>query len=179
MPERVRLGRQGGAVLVPEGAVRVDRGTIFGNPFRCDDPALAAEAFRCWLDGEPVPPREGVELALTPSPDRRRTLLRRLPELRGRDLACWCAADAAACHADLLLERANAPEGALLEAAAAAALTAARAAPDPVTGLVAGLRAARDAEQAARPARPYSAGRNAAALTALGAALRRRATTQD
>lgn len=31
-----------------------------------------------------------------------------LPQLRGRDLACWCALDAP-CHADVLLELANAP----------------------------------------------------------------------
>jgi Domain of unknown function (DUF4326) len=29
-------------------------------------------------------------------------------ELRGKDLACWCAADAKWCHADVLLEIANA-----------------------------------------------------------------------
>jgi hypothetical protein len=29
-----------------------------------------------------------------------------LPELRGKDLVCWCAPDA--CHADVLLELANA-----------------------------------------------------------------------
>ncbi len=32
-------------------------------------------------------------------------------ELRGKDLACWCALDQP-CHADVLLEWANAPGGA-------------------------------------------------------------------
>ena len=31
-------------------------------------------------------------------------------ELRGKDLACWCA-PGQACHGDLLLELANAPNG--------------------------------------------------------------------
>jgi hypothetical protein len=34
-----------------------------------------------------------------------------LAELRGKDLACWCAEDQP-CHADVLLEWANAPGGA-------------------------------------------------------------------
>lgn len=29
--------------------------------------------------------------------------------LRGKNLACWCALDAEHCHADVLLELANAP----------------------------------------------------------------------
>jgi Domain of unknown function (DUF4326) len=32
-------------------------------------------------------------------------LLAQLPELRGRDLVCWCAPEA--CHGDVLLELAN------------------------------------------------------------------------
>ena len=32
-------------------------------------------------------------------------LLAALPELRGKDLACWCAPDA--CHGDVLLKLAN------------------------------------------------------------------------
>lgn len=38
--------------------------------------------------------------------DRTPRLLRRLPELRGRNLTCWCAP--LSCHADVLLRRANA-----------------------------------------------------------------------
>ncbi|MEM8822070.1 MAG: DUF4326 domain-containing protein [Pseudomonadota bacterium] len=37
---------------------------------------------------------------------RRKIILDRLPELRGRDLACFCALDAP-CHADVLLRLAN------------------------------------------------------------------------
>lgn len=35
----------------------------------------------------------------------------RLPDLRGKNLACWCPLDQP-CHADVLLELANAPEAA-------------------------------------------------------------------
>jgi hypothetical protein len=36
---------------------------------------------------------------------RRPDLMAALPELRGKDLVCWCAPDA--CHSDVLLELAN------------------------------------------------------------------------
>jgi len=42
-------------------------------------------------------------------PERRRRLLESLPELRGRDLGCYCRLDQE-CHADVLLELANRPE---------------------------------------------------------------------
>jgi hypothetical protein len=32
-----------------------------------------------------------------------------LDQLRGRDLACWCALDGTPCHADVLLALANEP----------------------------------------------------------------------
>lgn len=38
---------------------------------------------------------------------RRDLILTRLPDLRGRDLACWCK-PGCPCHADVLLELANA-----------------------------------------------------------------------
>jgi hypothetical protein len=37
----------------------------------------------------------------------RNEMVRRLPELRGKDLMCWCPLDKP-CHADVLLELANA-----------------------------------------------------------------------
>lgn len=88
---------------MPPNSVKVDRTTPFGNPFvlfeglpRAEAQAFAVDAFRRWLDD--------------PQPDyaasRRATLLRRLPELRGKDLACWCG-PGDPCHADVLLDRAN------------------------------------------------------------------------
>jgi hypothetical protein len=103
MPQRIQLQRTRGWRM-PPGAVKVDRSTSFGNPFvimdGVTDAAFVAAAFRRWLDGE------------DPSfPERRAALLRRLSELRGNDLACWCK-PGAPCHADVLLELANAgPQG--------------------------------------------------------------------
>ena len=43
---------------------------------------------------------------------RRTTLLKRVAELRGIDLACFCAEDAEWCHVDVVLEMANPELGA-------------------------------------------------------------------
>jgi len=43
--------------------------------------------------------------------ERRKVVLSGLPSLRGKNLACWCPLDQP-CHADVLLELANGPEGA-------------------------------------------------------------------
>ncbi len=37
-----------------------------------------------------------------------RDLLRALPTLQGKKLACWCAADATDCHVDVLVKYVNA-----------------------------------------------------------------------
>jgi len=71
--------------------IYVGRPTVWGNPFtlgRDGDRAEVIAKYRAWLLAQP----DLVERA------RR--------ELRGRDLECWCAP--LACHADVLLEVANA-----------------------------------------------------------------------
>ncbi|KKK64630.1 hypothetical protein LCGC14_2982240, partial [marine sediment metagenome] len=40
--------------------------------------------------------------------ERRDNILRLIPDLRGKDLVCWCALGAEFCHVDVLLEIANA-----------------------------------------------------------------------
>jgi hypothetical protein len=98
---------------LPKGVVRVDRATMWGNPFRSDkpDPAIfkagatmAAEAYRLWLGGHP-------ELAHV-EPERRAAILGSLGRLHGKDLACWCPVDVPHgwCHADVLLDLARAAE---------------------------------------------------------------------
>jgi len=76
---------------VPAGAVYVGRPSKWGNPYGAgrDDAnrAVAIEQYEWWLDRNPP-------------------LLAALPELRGKDLVCWCAPKP--CHADVLLRRANA-----------------------------------------------------------------------
>lgn len=78
----------------PKNAVYVGRPSIWGNPFTIG------------IDGT----REKViqkyqERLNTISSDYRKKMLE---PLRGKDLVCWCAPSP--CHADILLELANAQE---------------------------------------------------------------------
>jgi hypothetical protein len=87
----------------PDGAVYIGRtvsrmglsGSKWGNPFKptkqgdAEAHAVAVALYRRWLCGQPK-------------------LLAALPELRGRDLVCWCAP--LPCHGDVLLELANAAD---------------------------------------------------------------------
>lgn len=77
---------------MPEGAVYVGRPTKWGNPFAA------------WTD-------EGRERAIRAFRGHIAGLIflgaRNISELRGKDLACWCPLDKP-CHADVLLEIANA-----------------------------------------------------------------------
>lgn len=92
MPERVRLRRTKGWRM-PENTVKVDRTTVWGNPFPISYGGRtgAVKAFRRYCN--PHSPLAAMA--------------RRL--LRGKDLACWCPLDQP-CHADVLLELANAPD---------------------------------------------------------------------
>jgi hypothetical protein len=92
MPKRIQRKRTKGWRM-PENAVYVGRPTVFGNPVTIADVGSAAkaiEAYRAIIDHEEI-------LKLIRS------------NLRGKDLACWCPLDQP-CHADVLLEIANAPE---------------------------------------------------------------------
>lgn len=113
MPKRVRLQRTRGW-RIPDGAVKVDRSTVYGNPYKSGatvrNDAHAVDLFT----------RE-IESASWGRLDFDRSDLIRL---RGRDLACWCGlcerhrdgkpfdeacSDCAPCHADVLGEIANRP----------------------------------------------------------------------
>lgn len=107
MPERIQLSRAKGWRL-PAGAVKVDRTTIWGNPFHTHgdgqrmDAALAVSLFRSMIektDGWMATVR-GAQVSVDVADVQR--------ELRGKDLACWCK-PGAPCHADVLLELANRP----------------------------------------------------------------------
>ena len=108
-PRRIQLSRKKGW-RKPEGTVVVARPGPFGNPFTvkdaeeadCRDPHnTVVMAFRDWLNGNPW-----ACGCLDDYEARRQTILARLPELRGKNLACWCPLDQP-CHADVLLELAN------------------------------------------------------------------------
>lgn len=98
MPKRIQRRRSKGWRL-PAGAVCVTRPGTFGNPFTGPQ---AVPLFAAWLAGTPASAGE----RFTFLSDRRAELLARLPELRGKDLACWCGPDDW-CHADVLLNLAN------------------------------------------------------------------------
>lgn len=107
MPERVQLSRKKGWRM-PPNTVKVDRSTIYGNRYVIGGfPTLH-------IDGElhDVPDaatavrlhREELEYRIQKSPGATRAMLE---PLRGKNLADWCALDAP-CHADTLIEVANA-----------------------------------------------------------------------
>ena len=111
MTRRIQRKRTRGWRL-PEGCVCVSRPSVFGNPWRLVDPVLPGDrerivrTFERWLRHDIYPsmsPPSTVN-ALRP---RRARLLARLPELIGKDLACFCPESAAHCHADVLLELAR------------------------------------------------------------------------
>lgn len=93
-PRRVQLSRKKGWRM-PENTVKVSRPGKWGNPFRADGKPFEREAavatFRAWM-GMDTHKAEKLRAALL--------------ELRGKNLACWCAPDQP-CHADVLLELAN------------------------------------------------------------------------
>jgi hypothetical protein len=99
LPQRIQLSRAKGWRM-PENTVKVDRSTVYGNPFPAGKPSQAAEAvrvFRHWIC-ETDPWEYGQTMD-----ERRRP---NLTPLRGKNLACWCK-PGAPCHADVLLELAN------------------------------------------------------------------------
>jgi hypothetical protein len=95
MPSRIQLQRSKGW-RKPTNAVKVDRSTKWGNPFRAATTFEASvkdcvESYRQWLSQD----EKGKQIAAQAK-----------AELRGKDLACWCK-PGEPCHADVLLELAN------------------------------------------------------------------------
>lgn len=109
MPDRITLSRAKGWKM-PPNTVNVARGPgrIWGNPFHVSAAQEAGytrqgavAAFQDWLAGNPW--ACGDDKFET----QRAAILARLPELRGKNLACWCK-PGTPCHADVLLEFAHA-----------------------------------------------------------------------
>lgn len=114
-PQRITLSRAKGWRMPPNTA-KVDRSTKFGNPFPidCYGREKAVDKFRRFITGN----MSTFEMSTSSRQDWasshdislvqvRRQILDRLPELRGKNLACWCR-PGEPCHADVLLELANA-----------------------------------------------------------------------
>lgn len=107
MPKRIQRKRTQGWRM-PKGAVYVGRPTRWGNPYRVGsmtyltgkntgnkiDAAGTVRMFRHAVMGDHNAAARGTIRA----------------ELAGKDLVCWCPLDQP-CHADVLLEVANATEG--------------------------------------------------------------------
>lgn len=113
MPKRIQLSRKRGWKK-PPNCVVVSRPSVFGNPFTVaaakeagylgSDEQLAAwcvSLFRRWLTN----PRQ-MDYIGPVAEKRKAKLLARLPELQGKDLACWCKVSSP-CHGDVLIELAN------------------------------------------------------------------------
>lgn len=116
MPKRLQRKRTKGFKL-PAGAICVTRPGPFGNPYATAE-AFAADLSMIQQELEAEPHKYYFS-------DRRRRfaeIVRRLPELRGHNLACYCklcpkhanglplgetCPNCAPCHADVLLELAN------------------------------------------------------------------------
>jgi hypothetical protein len=107
MPKRIQRQRTKGWKM-PPNTVYVGRPTKWGNPFTLKayleagytdalmGTQVCVEAYRAWLKGNHHW-AHGSPMPAPPNP----------LELRGKDLACWCG-EYDRCHADVLLELANA-----------------------------------------------------------------------
>jgi hypothetical protein len=136
-PKRLQLRRTKGWRM-PENTAKVDRSTRFGNPWTCHRPfgcphsrtydhglnpdgspamSCCIDTFREWVrqgvageESHLIGKGGGFLAALMAHGGNieRTKLVEGLPRLRGKHLACWCPLDQP-CHADVLLELANAP----------------------------------------------------------------------
>ncbi len=107
MPKRIQRKRSAGWKM-PANAVYVGRPTKWGNPFVvgetypvAEDGILTDEEHTCTSNADAVAMfRSWADDADHGFDDEE------IDDLRGKDLACWCAPDQP-CHADVLLEIAN------------------------------------------------------------------------
>ena len=104
-PRRIQRQRTAGWRM-PPGAVYVGWPSRWGNPWTIEGAKRAgftgSNAYLAAIVESMF--RNGMRKSLPAC----EPILAALPELRGRDLACWCRLDQA-CHANVLLEMANAP----------------------------------------------------------------------
>lgn len=108
MPERIQLSRAKGWRM-PANTVVVSRPSRWGNPHDWRDWLPA------WRDCRVGPDAEGTSWCRDRATEAfredldeglRPALMAAIAELRGKNLACWCPPGP--CHADVLLELANA-----------------------------------------------------------------------
>lgn len=100
IPKRIQLRRTKGWRL-PENTVVVGRPSKWGNPYKVREDLPAREAVRCF--------EESLLWSIAGShcmDGNIDWMAAHLPELKGRNLACWCK-PGWPCHADVLLKIAN------------------------------------------------------------------------
>lgn len=106
VPRRIQRSRAKGWQM-PAGAIYVGRPSRWGNPWRIEKAREAGyQGTDAEIAGMCVAMFRNALLASLPAVG---DMPARLHELRGRPLACWCRLDQP-CHADVLLELANAPQ---------------------------------------------------------------------
>lgn len=105
-PIRIQLRRTKGWKM-PDNTLKVDRSTVWGNPYKAGvhcDHQHAVDCHRFLVtQGRPAKTAPWPD---TPPIAYADTVALRIEELRGKNLACWCPLDQP-CHADVLLEIAN------------------------------------------------------------------------
>lgn len=116
-PKRIQLSRRKGWRM-PPNTVNVARPGPFGNPWTIKgaravgylgaDAKIAAYCVSLYRDWLASPPRSLTQM-LYRGEEKRAAIFQGLPGLRGKNLACWCPLDQP-CHADVLLDLANAPD---------------------------------------------------------------------
>lgn len=117
---RVQRSRRRGSKL-PDDAICVSRGTMWGNPFKLEVFTIMMETNAGWV---PFAPKGGHttkdvvrlfrDLLMNPNSHPVPTEVRlrfkhmrdRIKDLQGRRLACWCSLEAP-CHSEPLIELAN------------------------------------------------------------------------
>ena len=119
MPIRIQRRRTKGWRM-PDNTVNVSRPGRWGNPYQVEvfGRALAMQLFRNTINGTWNPGLlDGrTDAACDAAYEAHRRFLKRIgghplecvSELRGKNLACWCATTDS-CHADILLDLANPP----------------------------------------------------------------------
>lgn len=114
LPVGLQLKRLRGWRL-PDNTVSVGRPSLFGNPFPLH-PYGRTEAVRLhteWITSGKLPDDEGWMNQAKVMEEKRSTVLKAMPFLRGKNLACWCKpptpyqVDEDCCHRAILLKLAN------------------------------------------------------------------------
>lgn len=108
-PQRIQLSRQKGWRM-PENTVKVDRTTMWGNPFVPGKPAPIGPTKGATVQDK----RHAFVLYRSLAPLSEHLVHEARERLRGKNLACWCPKDDPyedCCHAAVLLDIANGEVG--------------------------------------------------------------------